>query len=93
MITIVKDGRKILCSKNTYKSMYERMGYEILESKEDLKEKSSKIVEKAKEKELITPYDEFVKTNLAEETTVTEPKETIKKTKEQRNTKNKKKGE
>lgn len=38
MITIVKDGRKILCSKNTYKSMYERLGYNILENKKEAKE-------------------------------------------------------
>lgn len=30
MITIVKDGVKILCSKNTYESMYKRLGYEVL---------------------------------------------------------------
>ena len=46
MITIVKEGHTIKCSNNTYKSMYKRLGYEIVENS---KVEQPKIVEKTKE--------------------------------------------
>lgn len=36
------------------------------------REKAHELVEKAKEKNLITPYEEFIKTDLAEETALTD---------------------
>ena len=72
MITIIKDGEKIRCSQNTYDSMYKRLGYEIVaeDTKEKIKEKAHKLVEKTKEKDLITPYEELVKNDVSKETEV-----------------------
>ena len=60
MITIVKDGVKILCSKNTYESMYKRLGYEVLGEqkpkvefkKEEIKEEPKEEIKKADEKKI-----------------------------------------
>lgn len=72
MITIIKEGQTLKCSKNTYDIMYKRMGYKILEPKEEKKEepkeKSKIIEEKTIEKEEIK-----------------EPKEIVRKTKATRN--------
>lgn len=87
MITIIKDGNKMKCSQNTYDTMYKRLGYEILQETpiEEIKEKAHKIVEETKDKDLVKPLKDAFKE---------EPKEVVKKTKVQKNTKNKsKKGE
>lgn len=67
MITIIKEGQTLRCSKNTYDIMYKRMGYEILEQKKETKEpekekikEQDKIVEK---KEINEGTKEVVKKN------------------------------
>lgn len=42
MITIIKEGNRIICSMGTYKSMYERLGYEILQENKKTKVKEPK---------------------------------------------------
>lgn len=72
MITIVKDGKEILCSKNTYDIMYKRMGYKILEPKEEKKEEPKEKIKIIEEKTI-------------EKEEIKEPKEIVEKTKATRN--------
>lgn len=77
MITIIKDGQELRCSKNTYDTMYKRMGYEILGQGE-------KIVETIEIKEEITKEPEVKKTEALKEKAKGKnvmPKESIKKVK------------
>lgn len=53
MITITKDGNNITCSKNTFETIYKRMGYElVIPSKPTAKVEKpiEKVVKKVEEK-------------------------------------------
>ena len=52
MITIIKEGNKIVCSNGTYETMYKRLGYKILEEN---KKTEVKNLEDTKKEKIVIP--------------------------------------
>lgn len=55
MITIIKEGNKIVCSNGTYETMYKRLGYEILEENKKTEVKKVENLEDTKKEKVIVP--------------------------------------
>ena len=55
MITIIKEGNKIVCSNSTYETMYKRLGYEILEGNKKTEVKKTEGLEENKNEKIVIP--------------------------------------
>ena len=55
MITIIKEGNKIVCSNDTYETMYKRLGYEILAENKKTEVKKTEGLEDTKNEKIVIP--------------------------------------